>query len=529
MGTYLNPDNNDFTTLKQSPICVDKSLLIKYTNSILNIKERFLCVARPRRFGKSTDAQMLVAYYSNGCDSSSLFNDLKIAEDEDYQKHLNSHNVIFINMLKFYKRTNNVNSLLQLLTHKIMKEIKDVFPEVDFWDENDLSFSLEDIYSQTKNKFIFIIDEWDCLLRNKNSTEENKVKFINFLDILLKDQPYVELVYMTGILPIKKFDDQSTFNMFNEITMLSSIPLGEYMGFTVDEVKDLCKQYHMDYNEIQSWYDGYHLENNISIYSPRSIVQAISNKSCKSYWVDTSNFEDLKLYINTNFNGLKDDIVSLLAGKKVNINPKTFRNDAAILNSKDDVLTLLVHFGYLGFDYEDNKVYIPNKEVVDSFVNAISELPWNEARIIKESKDLLEATWNMNEEKVAQYIEEAHQDTSIIAYNDENALACVINTAYVPAANNYYTISREMPTGKGYADLIFIPAPRSHKPAIVIELKWNQTPEIAINQIQDRKYYASLKHYKDNLLLVGISYNKDPNSKDYKKHYCKITKYKENP
>ncbi|MCD7839394.1 MAG: AAA family ATPase, partial [Erysipelotrichaceae bacterium] len=400
----------------------------KHTNSILNIKERFLCVTRPRRFGKSTDAQMLVAYYSKGCDSSSLFDCLKIAKEDNYQEHLNNHNVIFINMLKFYKRTDNINSLLKLLTQKIMKEIKASFPEVDFWDENDLSFSLDDIYSQTKNKFIFIIDEWDCLLRNKNSTEKDKVKYINFFDVLFKDQSYIELVYMTGILPIKKFDDQSTFNMFDEISMLSSTPLEEYMGFTVDEVKNLCSQYHMDYNEIQSWYDGYHLENNISIYSPRSIVQAITKKSCKSYWIDTSNFEDLKIYINMNFDGLKDDIICLLAGEKININPKTFRNDAAILNNKDDVLTLLVHFGYLGFDYANNKVYIPNKEVVDSFMNAISELPWNESRIIKESKDLLEATWNMDEEKVAQYIEEAHQETSIIEYNDENSLACVIKT-----------------------------------------------------------------------------------------------------
>ncbi len=307
------------------------------------------------------------------------------------------------------------------------------------------------------------------------------------MDVLFKDQSYIELVYMTGILPIKKSDDQSTFNMFDEITMISATPLEEYMGFTEDEVKNLCHQYQMDYNEVKSWYDGYHLDNNASIYSPRSIVQAINKKVCKSYWVDTSNFEDLKLYINMNFDGLKDDIIKLLTGERITINPKSFKNDVAILKSKDDVLTLLVHMGYLGFDSNYNEVYIPNKEVIDSFVNAISELSWNEAKIIKNSKDLLKATWNQEEEKVVHYIEEAHLETSIIQCNDENALAYVINNAYMPTANNYYTILRETSTGKGCADIIFIPFNPIH-PAMVIELKWNKNVDIAIEQIIEKQY-----------------------------------------
>ncbi|MCD7892533.1 MAG: ATP-binding protein [Erysipelotrichaceae bacterium] len=524
MGTYLNPNNSDFTLLKQSPIFIDKSLFINYTNSRLNIKERFLCVARPRRFGKSTDAQMLVAYYSKGCDSSLLFNDLEISHEDTYIKNINMHNVIFINILKFYKRTKNPEQLIAMITRSIMRDLLVEFPNVDYLDKNDLSFSLEDIYSQTNNKFIFIVDEWDCLLRNKESKESDKVKYIDFLDVLFKDQPYIELVYMTGILPIKKFDDQSTFNMFTEITMIDPSSLAKYMGFTSDEVKELCQKYDMDYQEIQSWYDGYHLGNDISIYSPRSIIQALTERSCKSYWFETSNFEDLGTYINMNFDGLKDAIIQLLAGERITINPKSFKNDVAILKSKDDVLTLLVHMGYLGFDSTYNEVYIPNKEVIDSFVNAISELSWNEAKIIKNSKELLKATWNQEEEKVAHYIEEAHLETSIIQYNDENALAYVINNAYMPAANNYYTILREPPTGKGYADLVFIPYNPIH-PAMVVELKWHKNTDIAINQILEKEYYASLKHYLDNLLLIGISYNKDPHSKNYKKHYCKIIKY----
>lgn len=523
MGIYLNPDNSDFITLKQSPICVDKSLLIKYTNSRLNIKERFLCIARPRRFGKSTDANMLVAYYSKGCDSSGLFDNLKISQCDNYHQHLNQHNVVFINMLKFYKQSSSVKDMIDYMNDDIIDEL---FEEYDFKiNRHTLTAAFSKIYAKTKSKFIFIIDEWDCVLRNKDIVEKEKVKYIDYLDVLFKDQPYVELVYITGILPIKKSDDQSTFNMFEEITMISATPLEEYMGFTVEEVKDLCTQYQMDYEEVKSWYDGYHLNNHVSIYSPRSIIQAITKKICKSYWVDTSNFEDLKLYINTNFDGLKDDIMKLLGGERIIINPRTFRNDVSLLNDKDDVLTLLVHFGYLGYDQNYDEVYIPNKEVVDSFSRAISQLSWKEAEIIKNSQELLKATWNMDEEKVAQYIEKAHQLVSIIQYNDENALAYTVDFAYM-AANNYYTILREIPSGKGYADIVFIPFNPIH-PAMVVELKWQKDTDIAINQILEKEYYASLNHYLGNLLLIGISYNKDPHSKEYKKHYCQIVKYKE--
>ncbi|MCD7949108.1 MAG: AAA family ATPase [Erysipelotrichaceae bacterium] len=526
MGSYLNPDNKDYTILQQSPIFIDKSLLIKYTNSKINIKERYICVARPRRFGKSTDAQMLIAYYSKGCDSSTLFENVKISSEENYKTHLNQHNVIFINILDFYDESYPVKNMIDYIRDEIVDELKEKY---DFkTNRHTLHDAFKKIYAQTKTSFIFILDEWDCLLRNKNATEEDKKKYLDFLNKLLKDKPYVELVYMTGILPIKKYGDESALNMFDEVSMLDPLGLDSFMGFTEDEVKDLCHKHDMNFDNMKLWYDGYHFKNNISIYSPRSIVQALIHKECKSYWTNAGTFGTLKDYIQENRDGLKDAIIELLAGKSLTVNTKTFQNDISKFSSKDDVLTLLIHLGYLGYDSTRQEVSIPNKEVVDPFVAAVSQLNWGQPTIaFNNSMDCLKATWNMDEEKVAQYIEEAHLETSIIQYNDENALAYTIYFAFM-AANNYYTIERQMPTGEGFADIAYIPYNPTY-PAIIVELKWQDNPDAAINQILNRKYYYGLKKYKDNLLLVGISYNKDAKSKDYKKHYCKITKYKENP
>ncbi|MCD7807729.1 MAG: PD-(D/E)XK nuclease domain-containing protein, partial [Erysipelotrichaceae bacterium] len=271
-----------------------------------------------------------------------------------------------------------------------------------------------------------------------------------------------------------------------------------------------------------SWYDGYHFNNGVSIYSPRSIVKALSMKLCNNYWSKTSAFENLRSYIDRNLDGVRESIIELLAGGMVKIDPDIFNNDASELNCKDDVLTYLVHLGYLGYDPVNKLVYVPNKEVSDSFASAMKKAQWKEAIYFLENSDkLFEATWNQDEEKVAYYVEKAHQEVSILQYNDENALAYVIYLAYL-TAKDYYTIVRELPSGNGYADIAFIPI--DDKPALVVELKWNKNAHTAINQIIDRQYPTILEHYKDNLLLVGISYNKDSENKDYKKHTCQITK-----
>lgn len=289
------------------------------------------------------------------------------------------------------------------------------------------------------------------------------------------------------------------------------------MGFTEMEVEDLCMKYDMDYEKMREWYDGYHITKSLSTFSPRSVVASITRKNFGDYWSATETYEALKVYIDMNYDGLKDDVIQLLAGKDIYVNTNKFQNDMTTFKSKDDVLTLLIHLGYLGYNSEDRTVYIPNKEVESSFISSIEDSSWNETtRALLNSRELLEATWQKDEEAVARYIEEAHLDTSILTYNNENALSYTISIAYIYIyARNHYTIIREMPAGKGYADMVFIP--KSDKKAMIVELKWDKEANTALNQIKEKKYPKVLEKYKDNLLIVGITYDVKT-----KKYICKI-------
>ena len=517
-NSYWNPDNEDFKISCNGKIYVDKSMLIEYTNSILHTPERFICVSRPRRFGKSTDANMLVAYYSKGCDSKDLFDHLKIAHRDSYLKHLNKHHVIYLNMQSFVSNQENIQEMIKFLTNQVILELKTEISDVQFQDETKLRLCLEDIYRYKGEKFVFIIDEWDCIFREFPNDLNSQKVYLDFLRDLLKDKKYVSLAYMTGILPIKKYGTHSALNMFKEISMINPTPMEKFMGFTEEEVKKLCEEYQIDFDELKAWYDGYHLNKEVSILSPRSVVFSLMDRKFKNYWASTETYESLKVYIDMNFDGLKDDIIKLLARKRVIVNASKFQNDMTTFQSKDDVFTLLVHLGYLGYDEETSEVYIPNNEVIESFVNSIEDSNWGPvSESLKNSMNLIQATNACNGEQVAEYIEKAHLETSILQYNDENALAYTIYLAYIMARNDY-TMVREFPSGKGFADIVFIP--RYDKPAMVIELKYNQDADTAIKQIKEKKYFFGLEKYLDNLLLVGINYDKDT-----KKHTCRIEKY----
>jgi len=518
MGIYFNPKNHAYRELLNSEIFVDKSLLIEYTNQIMNTTNKNICVSRPRRFGKSTDANMLVAYYSKGCDSQELFDSLKIAKSKSYQKHLNQSNVIYLNIQSFLSHNNRIEELIEDLTESLYEELADTY-SVSVR-KMILSRILESIFVKYEDTFVFIIDEWDCIFREYKNDKEAQRKYLDFLRDLLKDKPYVSLVYMTGILPIKKYGTHSALNMFEEISMIDSGTLSEFMGFTESEVKQLCQRYDVDYNEMKRWYDGYHLTDTISTFSPRSVVVSIIRKHFGNYWTSTETYEALQVYIDMNYDGLKDDIVKLLAGEHVYLNIIKFQNDMTTFKSKDDVMTLLIHLGYLGYNSSNQTCYIPNKEVTSSFIASIEDSSWNETtKALLNSQALLEATWQKNETLVARYIEEAHLDTSILTYNDENALSYTISIAYMNA-RNHYTLVREMPAGKGFADIVFIPL--GDQPAMIVELKWNQDAKTAITQIKEKKYPKVLEKYKDNLLLVAVSYDKKT-----KEHTCIIEKYKE--
>ena len=525
MGNYLNPSNKSFQESLKSKIYVDKTLLIAQTNEMINTKQKYICVSRPRRFGKSMAADMVTAYYSAGEETSALFANLKISKEVSYKEHLNQYDVIKINMQEFLSATHDVDEMLKALQKRILMDLKRTYPDAVV-DGEQLIWAMMDIYAQTNRPFVILIDEWDCLFREYAHNTEAQRKYLDFLRAWLKDQSYVALAYMTGILPIKKYGSHSALNMFTEYSMTNPRELAEYFGFTENEVRSLCAEYHMSFEEARAWYDGYELVTQSaqgdtvhSMYSPKSVVDAMLSHVYDTYWNQTETYEALKVYIQMNMDGLKDAVIRMLAGERVEINKATFTNDMTTFASKDDVLTLLVHLGYLSYRMSDKTVSIPNKEVSQEYVNAISTMNWGEVmRSVTASKKLLEDLWNMDEEAVAEGINHAHEEISILKYNDENSLSCTINLAFY-FAREYYTIIRELPTGKGFADICLIPRQLySDKPAVVIELKKDKDAQGAIAQIRHKNYVKALEDYKGNLLLVGINYDKD------KKHTCMIEK-----
>ena len=518
MGIYLNPDNIDFQIALNSEIYVDKSELIKYTNRLIYTEQRFICVSRPRRFGKSMAANMLVAYYSRGCDSKEMFSGYKIANDKNFGKHLNKYNVIHINMVNFIKRKKTVSEALDTLNKRLLHELKKEFGDVDCFDWTDLISVLGEIFAEKQIPFIFIIDEWYCVFRMFKNNESEQSDYLDYLRDLLKNQKYVAFAYMTGILPIKKYGEHSALNMFTEIAMTNAAPLEEFTGFTESEVLDICNEYEKDFNEVKRWYDGYNVDG-VSIYNPKSVVEAIVRGKFRNYWTSTENYEALEEFIFRNDDGLRDTIILLLAGEKKKIDPSTFTNDMVTFNSQDDVLTLLVHLGYLTFDSDTNEVSIPNYEVSEQFASTIRNKDWAEvSNALKVSDDLLQATLSGNSEKAAQLISDSHKEnTSILQYNDENSLACVLSIAYYSARKDYI-IHRELATGNGFADLVFIPRKGRNLPAMIIELKKGHSAEEAIEQIKANDYLHKVSEYSGEILLVGINYD------EKKGHTCIIEK-----
>lgn len=522
MGILLNPSNTDFTKAVNSMIYVDKSELMCYTNSVVNTEQRFICVSRPRRFGKSMAANMLTAYYSRGCDSRELFSSYKIAKNDSFEKHLNKYNVIHINMVQYLDEAKNVEDMLKYIEEDIIGDITDEFPDLKMPRRVTLTNVLDKTFSQFGIPFVFVIDEWDCVFRKNKIRADSHTLYLDFLRNLLKDQSYVALAYMTGILPIKKYGEHSAINVFYEYSMINAKPISEFTGFTENEIKVICEKYGKDFDEMKRWYDGYCIDG-LSIYNPKSVVESIIRNSYSNYWTYTETYRALQEHIQRDFDGLRDKVTKMIAGERVKVNTAKFQNDMTSLNSADDVLTLLVHLGYLTFSAtnvnDTGEVWIPNSEIRQEFINSIEDGGWeNLVKAIKASDLLLEATLNGDAEKVSELIEQCHsENTSILQYNDENSLACVISIAYYTAQNKYI-MHRELPTGKGFADMVFIPRKNVNSPAIIVELKHNKTSSAAIEQIKQKRYTDKIAQYTGEILLVGVNYDED------KGHTCEIEK-----
>ena len=520
MGTYFNPSNESFTCDKNSKIYMDKTGLLDYLNDVICTNSKCIAVSHARRFGKSHAAGMIDAYYSRGCDSYEIFKDTKIATKDNFRKHMNQYNVIHLDISSFWDAYKD--NIVEKIREYILDELKEVYGEqID--DRKMISSVLMSVYKITNIPFVIIIDEWDCVIRNSGN-EDLVHEYLQFLHSLFKSEEskvFLALAYITGILPIKKIKDESALNNFREYTMLKSRQLTKYFGFTEEEVEDLCEKYHMDFDTAKTWYNGY-LIDGIHMYNPNSVAQAMLNQDFDSYWKNTSSFESINTFITMNYEGLKDDVLSMLSGGKVRLNVNTFQNDLSTVASKDDALTALIHLGYLGYDADRKSAYIPNYEVAAAFELALQTGSWKEvARSISKCDELLDVTIDGEADRVAELIELAHETyTSILKYNDENSLSCVLTMAYFTAPA-YYNIVREFPAGKGFADLVFIPRANAGKrPAMVVELKYNQSADSAIQQIKERRYQGVLSGYSDKILLVGVNYDAD--GEDKKKHTCVI-------
>ena len=529
MGIYLNPGNEQFTVSVNSELYVDKTELIKYTNSRIGKDRPLICSSRPRRFGKTMAVTMLSAYYSKGCHSEKLFAGLKISQNEFFKAHLNKYNVIFLDIQWMYgnaleeMKRNSTLKVVSYIQEQVIAELRNEYSECVQDDDVSLPSVLAKINVMTKEQFIIIIDEWDCLFREDKNNESLQKEYINLLRGLFKGTPsgaFLKLAYITGILPIKKYGTQSALNNFREHTMVSPRQMAEYVGFTETEVRTICKEHDMSFKEMQRWYDGYYFEKIGHVYSPNSVIEAVDSREFGNYWSGTETYESLMTYIAMDFDGLRQLIVDMLGGQRCGIDVESFQNDITSFNSADDVITLLIHMGYMAYDSKTKKVFIPNDEVRSAFLRAIKNDGWEEViKAINASETLLKATLAMDEKAVAQMIQEVHmQSSSSLIYNNEISLSSVIALAYYSACRDYNLV-RELPTGNGFADMVFLPKRTSLNPALVVELKWDKTAEGAIGQIKSKGYVSALKEYKGNILLVGINYEKKS-----RKHQCRIEK-----
>ena len=523
MGLYLNPNADAFQKSLNNKIYIDKSLVLAELNDLVNTDQGFVCMSRPRRFGKSLVGNLISAYYSKGCDTRSIFSQMKIGQTPDYDKYLNKLNVIKLDLNGWYQNSINedrVDELIKYIHSSLLIEFREEFPNIPFEDGNSIASNILRVYKQTGEKFVIIIDEYDVLVREK-VPQALFDSYLSFLNGLFKDttiRPAIALAYITGIMPIVRDKVQSKLNEFSEYTMLRPAQFAGMIGFTEEEVKGLCEKYSVDYDECLRWYDGYKMSDTVKVCNPLSVVNAVTRGEFDSYWSATGSFEALRDYILMDFEGIRQDVVSMISGASVPVNVLKFQNTLDSINSKDNAFTYLIHLGYLAYNRKEKTCHIPNEEVRIEWINSIEDSSDYKKvmAVVNASKRLLDDTINGNEEAVARALDAAHTEvTNPLTYNDEHCFQSAICLAYF-YANTRYTLIKELPTGKGYADLVLVPY-LPNIPALVIELKHNKSTESAIEQIKKRNYCQALDQYYDNLLFVGINYDEKT-----KEHTCKI-------
>ena len=520
MGIYLNPSNVGFTKILSADIYVDKTMLISELNKFIDKGNQYVCVSRPRRFGKTIAANMLCAYYSKGCDSREMFKDLKISKADNYEKYLNKLNFIKIDVAGEYQNANEKDKMLVELTFFVRSEFVEQFPEIKFDAKDTIAKCMLRVYSAIGETFVIILDEYDSLVRmeiQKSLFDE----YLMFLNGLFKSdtlRPAISLAYITGILPVVRDKVQSKLNNFKEYTILDSKELSEFVGFTDEEVVNLCEKYQISHTECKNWYQGYKLDE-FEVYNPESVVMSIEDRCFEGHWNKTSSYSVISDRLQSNFDGMRDDVVKMISGENVRVDIGMYLNTMTDFIVKDDAFTYLAHLGYLAYDRKTKTCRIPNKEVRQEWFRAISVMKEYKVtdKIIKDSVDLLEQTLQLNSAEVAKALNRSHiHVASHRNYNNEQALASAVYLAFIDALN-YYTVFKETSAGNGIADLIYTPLHADSKyPPMIIELKSNKTASRAVAQIKSKEYFHAFDGFNGKLLFVGINYD------EKKKHTCEI-------
>lgn len=526
MGIYLNSLGpfSFYSELCQSPYFIDKTPMLEELIPRIGTTQKYICITRPRRFGKSAAANMIAAFFSAASNSGPLFDHLKIAETASYTEHLNRHHVIFVAFNRLPRHCVNYQQYIDRIEHRLLEDLKEAYPNVSIEPEDAVWDALNVIHNTEQGiRFLFVFDEWDFIFHKDFITEKDKAAYLDFLSNLLKDQPYVELAYMTGILPIAKYSSGSELNMFTEYTMAEKIKYSSYFGFSEEEVDELFHRYQRLTNnpritrrELCRWYDGYRTPAGIRLYNPRSVICALSDNQLSNYWTNSGPYDEIFYYVKHNIDDIRDSLALMAAGESVPAKVQEYAATSMELKTKDNIISAMVVYGFLSC--ENNQVSIPNKELMDQFADMMKREPslGYVYRLAKESDRMLQATLAEDTAAMLEILEYAHNtEIPLLSYNNETELTAVVNLVYL-SARDTYRIEREDKAGIGYADFMFYPENKKAD-CIILELKVGHTPEDAIQQIIDRKYALRFTEYTGRILAVGISYDKKT-----KRHSCKI-------
>lgn len=535
MGIFLNSGlpYEEYKNIAATRFFVDKSSLIDEILSDITVDgQRYFCMTRPRRFGKSVMANMLGAFFGKAFDAKGIFDSLDIAGSDNYLKYRNQYDVIYIDFSRMPRDCSSYGQYIKRIQDGVNGDLIHAWPELNFAMDGAVWDNLQTAFEQERKKFVFIMDEWDAIFHKDFITEKDKQSFLAFLKDLLKGQAYVEFAYMTGVLPIAKYSSGSEINMFREYDMATSEMYSEYFGFLESEVDGLFDIYQkttikpkISRDDLRTWYDGYFAASGERLYNPRSIVCALTDNQLKSYWTNSGPYDEIFYYIKNNIEDIRDDLALMVSGERVESGVQQYAATSAELNTREQIYSAMVVYGLLTYDDEAGEVFIPNQELMGKFNELLmskDSLGYIHS-LAKESEKMLKATLAGDTKTMLRILKFAHDtEAPILSYNNEVELSAIVNLVYL-AARDRYRVEREDKAGEGYVDFIFYPERRGAD-GIILELKIDSDPEDAITQIKKKNYVLRFQgklgerpKYTGRILAVGISY-----SRKTKKHSCKV-------